>query len=214
VTEALLVSQILLWIGFVALALVTLALARQIGVLHERVAPLGALMMDGGIDVGDAAPKFELTDLSGRPVTIGGPRPRATMLLFVSPTCPVCKKLLGLVRDFVRDEKRHLDLVLVGDGERRAQEELIRRHRLQDVPYVIAPEVGMRFQVGKLPYAILVDEQGIVRAKGLVNSREHLESLLVAKETGYVSIQQYLGEREPAPAAGTAGPDGTGGQNR
>ncbi len=213
-TEALLVSQILLWIGFVALALVTLALARQIGVLHERVAPLGALMMDGGIDVGDAAPKFELTDLAGRPVTIGGPRPRALMLLFVSPTCPVCKKLLGLVRDFVRDERRHLDLVLVGDGERRAQEELIRRYRLEDVPYVIAPEVGMRFQVGKLPYAILIDEQGIVRSKGLVNSREHLESLLVAKETGYVSIQQYLGEREPAPVAGTAGPDGTGGQSR
>ncbi len=210
--EALLVSQVLLWIGFVVLALVTLALARQIGVLHERVAPLGALMMPGGIDVGDATPRFELTDLAGRPVTIGGARERAQMLLFVSPSCPVCKKLLGLVRDFVRDERRHLDLVLVGDGERRAQEELVARHRLQQVPYVIAPEVGMRFQVGKLPYAILIDEQGIVRSKGLVNSREHLESLLVAKETGYVSIQQYLGERQPAPA--TTHGDDPGGHSR
>jgi len=192
---ALVISQVLLWIGFVVLAVAVLALARQIGVLHERVAPVGALMMDGGIDVGDAAPKFELTDIFGRSVTIGGARGRSQMLLFVSPTCPVCKKLLGLVRDFMADERRHLDLVLVGDGERAAQEELVRRHRLEDVPYVIAPEVGMRFQVGKLPYAVLIDEQGIVRSKGLVNSREHLESLLVAKETGYVSIQQYLQER-------------------
>jgi methylamine dehydrogenase accessory protein MauD len=57
---------------------------------------------------------------------------------------------------------------------------------------VVSPVVGMTYQVGKLPYAVLIDELGIVRAKGLVNSREHLESLLVAKETGYASIQAYL----------------------
>jgi hypothetical protein len=27
---------------------------------------------------------------------------------------------------------------------------------------------------------------------GIVNSREHLESLLVAEETGYASMQDYL----------------------
>ena len=59
-------------------------------------------------------------------------------------------------------------------------------------PYVISPVVGMTYQVGKLPYAVLIDEEGVVRAKGLVNSREHLESLLVAEETGYASIQEYL----------------------
>jgi methylamine dehydrogenase accessory protein MauD len=55
----------------------------------------------------------------------------------------------------------------------------------------------MTYQVGKLPYAVLIDEAGIVRAKGLVNSREHLESLLVAKETGYASIQEYLDASVP-----------------
>ncbi|HYM87344.1 MAG TPA: hypothetical protein VET30_11510, partial [Pseudoxanthomonas sp.] len=55
-----------------------------------------------------------------------------------------------------------------------------------------SPQVGMAFQVGKLPYAILIDEEGVIRAKGLVNSREHLESLAIAKETGYGSIQAYL----------------------
>ncbi len=50
--EALLVSQILLWILFLGVALALFALARQIGVLHERVAPLGALMMDGAVATG------------------------------------------------------------------------------------------------------------------------------------------------------------------
>jgi methylamine dehydrogenase accessory protein MauD len=47
--------------------------------------------------------------------------------------------------------------------------------------------------VGKLPYAVLVDADGVVRAKGLVNTREHLESLFEAKERGVGSLQELLG---------------------
>jgi methylamine dehydrogenase accessory protein MauD len=104
----------------------------------------------------------------------------------------MCKKLLSVVRSFARGERRHLDIVLVGDGERAEQEKFVRAHKLDGFPYVLSPVVGMTFQVGKLPYAVLIDVEGAVRAKGLVNSREHLESLLNAKETGYASIQEYL----------------------
>jgi hypothetical protein len=48
------------------------------------------------------------------------------------------------------------------------------------------------FGIGKLPYAVLIDHEGILCSKGLVNSREHLESLLTAKEIGHASIQNYL----------------------
>ena len=44
--DALAVSQIVLWIVVVILAATVLALARQIGVLHERIAPMGALTID------------------------------------------------------------------------------------------------------------------------------------------------------------------------
>jgi hypothetical protein len=37
---------------------------------------------------------------------------------------------------------------------------------------------GIFGQVAKLPYAVLVNELGIVAAQGLVNRREHLESLV------------------------------------
>ena len=39
--DALLVSNLLLWCVVIVLAVVVLALARQVGVLHERVAPAG-----------------------------------------------------------------------------------------------------------------------------------------------------------------------------
>jgi len=57
---------------------------------------------------------------------------------------------------------------------------------------VLSPELGMTFRIGKLPYAVLIDEHGTVRAKGLVNTREHLESILTAKELGVASLQEYL----------------------
>jgi methylamine dehydrogenase accessory protein MauD len=56
----------------------------------------------------------------------------------------------------------------------------------------------MTYAVGKLPYAVLIDADGIIRAKGIVNTREHLESLFEAERRGVASIQQYLAEGEAA----------------
>ena len=54
----------------------------------------------------------------------------------------------------------------------------------------------MKFEVSKLPYAVLIDEEGVLRSKGLVNSREHLESLVESMHSGYESIQDYLVKEE------------------
>ena len=52
-------------------------------------------------------------------------------------------------------------------------------------------ELGVAYGVSKLPYAALVDGAGVLRARGLVNTREHLESLLEAMDLGVGSIQEY-----------------------
>jgi hypothetical protein len=46
-----------------------------------------------------------------------------------------------------------------------------------------------------------VGPDGVVRAKGLVNSREQIESLLEAQELGVASLQDYLARRPAATAA-------------
>lgn len=203
--DPLVVSQIVLWVVVVVLALTVVALTRQIGVLHERVAPLGALSTKNAVEVGQVAPQFDVIDLAGRPLHIGGRSPdgRSQLLLFVSPSCPMCKKLLPVARSFARSERRGVALVLMGDGDRASHEALIAEHRLQDVPFALAPIVGINLGIGKLPQAVLIDPEGVIRAKGIVNSREHLESLLVAQETGYASIQDYLRGNAPD----SAGPE-------
>ncbi len=189
---ALYVSTVLLWLAVGVLALLVLALARQVGVLHERVAPLGALMLDQGPKVGERAPIFEVKDLFGRPTRLGGLRERPLLLLFVSSTCPVCKKILPIALRLAREE--NLDLALIGDE----REEDLRRlaQGLAEVQVLNAPEVGQAYKVGKIPYAVLIDPEGVIRAKGLVNNREHLESLMEAYRLGMASIQEYLLRKE------------------
>ena len=53
---ALLASNVLLWILVLVMGGVILALVRQIGVLYERVAPAGALVVGSGPKAGEAAP--------------------------------------------------------------------------------------------------------------------------------------------------------------
>jgi methylamine dehydrogenase accessory protein MauD len=190
--QALIVSNILLWVAVLALLATVLALARQIGILYERIAPMGALMMDSGPGVGQPAPVLQLPALGGGMVQIGGSANRNTLLFFLSPTCPVCKKLLPIIKSMQKAEAQSTQIVLASDGELPQHEAFRQRAALEDFPYVLSAELGMNFRVSKLPYAVLLDTQGLVRAKGLVNSREQLESLLAAQELGVASVQEFL----------------------
>jgi len=60
---------------------------------------------------------------------------------------------------------------------------------------------GAQLRRGQASYAVLIDEAGKLASTGLVNTREHLESLFVAKETGVSSIQQFLGQVGPRRAS-------------
>ncbi len=195
--HALLISQIVMWIVLLAIVVLQLALFRQIGVLHERILPLGALTIDKGPKEGESAPTFNLLDLRRSPVALGGTNPSglSTLLFFLSPTCPVCKKMLPILKSLRNREGQHLRIVLSSDGEADEHTRFVESHGLGDFPYVLSQELGMTYRVSKLPYAVLIDDAGVVRSKGLVNTREHLESLLEARELGVTSLQEYLHQR-------------------
>ena len=195
--DTLLVSHVVLWLVVLALCAVVVALVRQIGVLHARIAPAGALMLGQGPKVGEEVPLFELQTLGGDKIRLGGPHPasKSTLVFFLSPTCPVCKTLLPALKSSRKSERKWLDIVLASDGDLQEQYRFVQRHGLADFPYVLSTELGISFQVGKLPYAVIIDDSGILRASGLINSREHLESMFEAKERGVASLQEYL-ERE------------------
>lgn len=193
VTGVLLGSVVVLWLVVLVLVVLVIALARQIGILHTRLAPAGALMTSAGPKVGELAPTLSLESITEPQLAVGGTQDAAQLILFVSPTCPICKTLVPTAKSLARSEKRRLRLAFASDGGERPQhDQYVKDMQLSDYPYVVSLELGMKFEVGKLPYAVLIGADGILRSKGLVNSREHLESLVEAMDSGFESIQDYL----------------------
>ena len=91
-----------------------------------------------------------------------------------------------------RTEKA-VEIVLMSDGDDLAEhQKFVEAESLQQFDYVISEVVGRSYGVGKLPYGVLIDNRGVIASLGIVNSREHLESLFEAKALGVASIQEYL----------------------
>jgi len=198
-SEAFVVSQLVLWILMLGLAATVLALARQVGVLHERIAPVGALALGSGPKVGENAPHVVAQTLAGGIVSLGGSAGdgRGTCLFFLSPTCPICKTLLPALHSVIASEDPTIRLIYASDGSPNEHRTFAREHGLDAASYVLSTELGLAHRVGKLPYAVLVDAAGVIRAQGLVNTREHLESLFEARALGVASVQEFLARREP-----------------
>ena len=199
--EAMIISNIVLWIVVVILALLVFALTRQVGILHERVAPAGALQPTNGPKVGELTTAMELRSLAGQDITLGGPAADglASFVLFISPTCPVCKSLVPTAQSLVNSEKHRMRLIFASDGAETEAD--LQNHRdyvenlaISDYPYLISQALGMSYQVSKLPFALLIGADGTLQSKGLVNTREHMESLIEAMDSDVNTVQEFVGK--------------------
>ncbi len=189
-------TVLLFAVGFLAVLVALLfiafiALSRQVGILFERISPVGAMINNNGPQLGETPKPMALMSLNQGEITLGGAQAKSTLVLFVSPSCPICKVLLPLIHSLQKAETRWLIVVLASDGDEAAQRALIAQHKLDAIPYVLSQELGVAYRVAKLPFSVLMDEQGQIVSKGLINSREQLESLFNAKESGFESLQDF-----------------------
>ena len=191
------ISSVILWIAVAGLSGLVFALTRQVGVLYQRIAPAGALMVNQQLSVGDRAPPFALDTLAGKTMTIGssgatGEPVAEQLLFFLAPDCPISRSLLPVLKS-VQQAEGSVEVVLASDGgDRLEHEAYVVEQRLQAFAYVLSEDLGRSYGVSKIPYAVLIDADARIAAMGIVNSREHLESLFEAKERKVGSIQDYL----------------------
>ena len=195
-TESQLVSHYVLWALVVGLSAVVLVLTRQVGILHERIAPAGALALSSGPEVGEPAPHVDAHALDGTLHHFGALAERSTsqLIFFVSPRCTVCRELQPVVRSITA--RNNVQLTFASDGDELDHDSFISTHQIDRGDYVVSKELGTQFGIAKLPYAVLIDEKGIVRAQGLINTREHVESLFEAQALGVGSVQEFLQSKE------------------
>jgi methylamine dehydrogenase accessory protein MauD len=189
------VSYGVLW-GVVLLQVVlTLALARLVGQLMSRRFPTsGARVIDPGPDIGATVENWEGADLAGNPLSLRFPRRRDLFLLYVAPHCTACARLLPSARRFFQEIASAADSVWV--MTQKVTPEALRAYArdkgMQAWPGLSEEALPPRWRVGGAPYGLWVGADGKVKAKGMVDRREHLESLMHAAEIGHPSIQSYV----------------------
>lgn len=170
-----LASYVVLWVVVGALAVLVVALARQVGTLHLRLGPRGALEMDEeGPALGEAPAPVDAVDVEGRPVQVAGPG-EPQLVMFVSPDCPICRQVLpGLPAAARAGGLAPLVVTDAAPGEAAAAY----RHQGVGAPVVAGRELAEAYGVPGTPYAVITDRLGVVRAKGTINNLEQLEGLV------------------------------------
>jgi methylamine dehydrogenase accessory protein MauD len=182
-------SYAVLWVLVLVLGVMVVALARQIGTLHLRLGPRGALEMDDeGPPLGEAPPVTEATAIDGTPVTVGGPG-RSQLLMFVSPGCMVCDRVLPSVPVVARSGQ--FEGLVITDVDRHETAASF-GSKTGTVPIVASPELTQAYGVPGTPYLVILDDKGLVRAKGTVNNLEQMEGLV---ETGLRRLRDASLER-------------------
>ena len=189
------VSYVVLWVVVVLQVVLVLALARLVGQLMSRRFPAsGARVIDPGPDLGATVESWEGADLAGDPLSLRFPRQRALFLLYVAPHCTACARLLPSARHFFKEISPAADAVWVMTQgvTPEALRSYAREKGLQAYPGVSEEALPPRWRVGGAPFGLWVGADGKVKAKGMVDRREHLESLRQAAEIGHSSIQSYV----------------------
>ncbi len=119
-----LVAFLALWLVVVVLAVAVVALLRQIGVLHQRLAPMGTHFASEGPALDTHAPSIGL-DWSISALTV---------VLFTSPTCVLCRELKPSL-DAFRRQYRELRVHTV---DLEAEPAAFDAMAVRSTPYVVA----------------------------------------------------------------------------
>lgn len=143
-----LVSYVALWLTVMVLGFSVVALLRQIGVLHTRVAPMGVHFAGEGPELDSPAPTLDGLNYSASPYTV---------LAFTSPTCEICATLKPALQRLSRGYSE-IDLQMIDHGTR--------------------PGVFSDFQVRSTPYLVAIDADGVVRSRGVANTLDQAEEML------------------------------------
>jgi methylamine dehydrogenase accessory protein MauD len=175
-----LVSYVALWILVIALLVLVLTMARLIGLLYRRFPPYGARGDADGVPIGSKIPPYRGISIDGDAIEVPDPLTRRPgIVVFVSPSCGACAELAPAIRSIWRSDSKDVAILIAATaGDEEAARAFAEEHHLAGIPYVVAPEWAAANNIMGTPYAVGIDADSVVRAKGVANHLEHLDSLL------------------------------------
>ncbi|MCM3782649.1 thioredoxin fold domain-containing protein [Neobacillus mesonae] len=171
------ISYIVLWFLVVPLVILNLVLFRQLGIMIMGTA---RGVNQSGIPVGQKIPRAATLSLKGHEWStlelVGTP----SLMLFGSPTCKECAEIMP---DFKRiAELNEVRPVLLLFSTADLASEYVQKINYEDEVLLVSSDFAHQLDVQVTPFAYAVDTNGVIKHKGLVNSRDQLEIYIEASK--------------------------------
>jgi methylamine dehydrogenase accessory protein MauD len=170
-------SYFTLWILQIVMGFGLLAVLRQVGLLHLRLRPLGPMSKEEGPALGTVVELeriLPLESLRSKPITLSSDV-RYLLILFVSPSCSVCRHVLPGFPKLAKTERRLWQMLAAVDNEAGAALRYLNQYEISDG--VDAASLSL-LDPGSRPFAVALESSGAVVGAGVVNTLEQLEILL------------------------------------
>src|SRR5215471_631537 len=180
-TIALIVSSVLIWLLVLFIAFVLLGSLRAMALLRWRLEQLEATTPSrlgrNGLRPGKKAPSFRLPSVVGAEAALADHAGRRVFLVFVQTGCGPCSAVVPDLNRLHREGK--YQLLVVNNADRDKAREWVNEHNAE-FPVLIQEKwvVSKRYEVIATPFAFLIDEKGIVKSEGIVNSKEQIGFVL------------------------------------
>lgn len=170
-------SNVTLWVLTLFNLLCVILLMRQFGSLYLNNAE--SISRDG-IPIGDTIPDFtgkkifENTQISN--INIKG---KPTLIAFVAASCGACKELIPDWNEIYGKYKDQVNFLLIGLGNEEDYKDWEQKHTIKG-EFIVDEDAQLlsKFKGRVTPFAFIVDEDGVVREKGLCNNKGHIKRFI------------------------------------
>lgn len=168
------ISNLILWILQIAIIVVIVGLARQLGLLHLRLGPVGPGPAEGGPSIGAQFDLQPVASLRGPIMQLLLPG-QISLIVFVNPTCSACAPTMQALKR-VRAVEQGIHVTVAIEGEQTASLRYADVHGLADV--ATGADALQHLAAAPRPFATAMSDDGTVLASGIPNTVEQIEILL------------------------------------
>jgi len=173
----LLISSVVVWLVVLLMAFLLLGTLRSQALLRWRLEQLEATTPKHreGLKRGKKAPDFTLPSAAGPEVALHDFAGRKVLLVFTQAGCSPCAAIIPELNRLGAG----VQVLAVNNGDAEATRKWAAEAKA-GFPVLVQEgfSVAKRYQVFATPFAFLIDEQGVIRSKGIISNKQQLGFVL------------------------------------
>jgi methylamine dehydrogenase accessory protein MauD len=175
----LMISSVVLWLVVFLMAFLVLGALRSQALLRWRLEQLEATTPKragrDGLKRGKKAPDFTLPSAAGPEVALHDFAGRKVLLVFTQAGCSPC----GAIMPELNRLGDSVQVLAVNNGDAETTRKWAAEAKA-GFPVLVQEgfSVSKRYQVFATPFAFLIDEQGVIRSKGITSDKQQLGFVL------------------------------------